>query len=74
MYDQLKYVNAFEEVVFELIYRRERHNNGCAVFTAETTFDKVYDTFEGQRERTLRLEVINQKLETLHQKAFEKAS
>ena len=73
MYDQLKYVNAFEEVVFELIYRRERHNNGCAVFTAETTFEKVYNTFGEQREITFRREVINQKLEALYQKAVKKA-
>ena len=26
-HNQLEYVNAFEEVVFKIIHRRERHNN-----------------------------------------------
>lgn len=39
-HNQLEYVNAFEEVVYEIVYRRERHNNDLtAVDMAAKTFN-----------------------------------
>ena len=45
IYNQLEYVNAFEEVIYELIWRRERHKNQCAVFYAQKNFEQVYTAF-----------------------------
>ena len=41
-HNQLEYVNAFEEVVYEIVYRRERHNNIlCAVEMAAKPFSMM---------------------------------
>lgn len=45
-HNQLEYVNAFEEVVYEIVYRRQRHNNSCAIRMAEKKFDLVINNFK----------------------------
>ena len=65
IYDQLEYVNAFEEVIYELIYRRERHKNQCAVFYAQKNFEQVYTAFYENQETALTREGVNNKLRTL---------
>ena len=65
IYNQLEYVNAFEEVIYELIYRRERHKNQCAVFYAQKNFEQVYTAFYENQETALTISGVNNKMRTL---------
>lgn len=65
IYNQLEYVNAFEEVIYELIYRRERHKNQCAVFYAQKNFEQVYTAFYENQETALTIQGVNNKMRTL---------
>ena len=44
-------MNAFEEAVYEVIYRRQRHNNSCAIKQIERKFKRVIDGYVGLQEK-----------------------
>ena len=51
-HNQLEYVNAFEEVIYEIIYRRELHNNTlCAVYMASKSFNVMSSNLVANIER-----------------------
>ena len=54
VHNQLEYVNAFEEVVYEIVYRRQRHNNSCAIRMAEKKFELVVNNFKENPQRLRR--------------------
>ena len=43
-YKSLVYINSFEEILFELIYRRLRFNNDVQVAAINSQFERSYET------------------------------
>ena len=43
-YKSLEYINSFEEILFELIYRRLRFNNDVQVSAINAQFERSYET------------------------------
>ena len=43
-YKSLEYINSFEEILFELIYRRHRFNNEVQVATISSAYERGFET------------------------------